>query len=89
VVQPKKARRVGGNIQFLSAPDGTPLWVSDIEPGSVPDITVAGIHVPVRRPKGKSEKALHTDTRTTNTLAGIYARWANVPPHSGKSAGAP
>jgi hypothetical protein len=27
-----------------------------------------GIHVPVRRPKGKSEQGLHADTRTTNTL---------------------
>lgn len=29
---------------MLSAPDGTPLWVSDVEPGSVPDITAARIH---------------------------------------------
>src|SRR5690349_5929476 len=27
-----------------------------------------GIHVPVRRPEGQSEQALHADTRTTNTL---------------------
>ena len=27
-----------------------------------------GVHVPVRRPKGKSEQALDADTRTTNTL---------------------
>jgi hypothetical protein len=93
----QKHKAFGGNIQFLSAPDGTPLWVSDVEPGSTPDITAArihalpalyqaaarglptltdkgyisagiGIHVPVRRPKGQSEQALHTDTRTTNTL---------------------
>lgn len=31
-------------MQFLSAPDGTPLWVSDAEPGSVPNITAARIH---------------------------------------------
>ncbi|WP_443065055.1 hypothetical protein [Streptomyces sp. NBC_00576] len=31
-------------MQFLSAPDGTPLWVSDVEPGSTPDITAARIH---------------------------------------------
>ncbi|WP_326790609.1 transposase family protein [Streptomyces sp. NBC_00151] len=93
----QKHKAFGGNIQFLSAPDGTPLWVSDVEPGSTPDITAArihalpalyqaaarglptltdkgyigagiGIHVPVRRPKGQSEQALHTDTRSTNTL---------------------
>lgn len=27
-----------------------------------------GIRIPVRRPKGQSEQALHTDTRTTNSL---------------------
>jgi hypothetical protein len=93
----QKHKAFGGNVQFLSFPDGTPLWVSDAEPGSTPDITAArihalpalykaaadglptladkgyigagiGIHVPVRRPKGKSEQALHADTRTTNTL---------------------
>ncbi|MBP0459500.1 transposase family protein [Streptomyces montanisoli] len=93
----QKHKSFGGNVQFLAAPDGTPLWVSDVEPGSTPDISAArlhvlpalykaaadglptladkgyigagiGIHVPVRRPKGKSERALDTDTRTTNTL---------------------
>jgi DDE superfamily endonuclease len=93
----QKHQAFGGDIQFLSAPDGTPLGVSDVEPGSVPDITAARIHalpalyraaadglptladkgyigagigilVPVRRPKGRSEQALHADTRTTNNL---------------------
>ncbi|WP_436841900.1 transposase family protein [Streptomyces bobili] len=40
----QKPKAFGGNIQFLSAPDGTPLWVSDVEPGSTPDITAARIH---------------------------------------------
>lgn len=30
----QKHKAFGGNVQFLSAPDGTPLWVSDVEPGS-------------------------------------------------------
>ena len=93
----QKHKAFGGNVQFLSSPDGTPLWVSDVEPGSTPDITAARIHalpalykaaanglptladkgyigagigilIPVRRPKGRSEQALHTDTRTTNNL---------------------
>ena len=93
----QKHKAFGGNIQFLSAPDGTPLWVSDVEPGSTPDITAARIHalpalykaaadglptladkgyigagigilIPVRRPKGKSEQALHVDTRMFNAL---------------------
>ena len=35
----------GGNIQALPAPDGFPLWVSDVEPGSVHDLTSAREHV--------------------------------------------
>jgi len=93
----QRHKAFGGNVQILPSPDGTPLWVSDVEPGSTPDITAArihvlpalykaaadglptladkgytgagiGIHIPVRRPKGKSEQALHADARTTNTL---------------------
>nr|WP_215206404.1 transposase family protein [Streptomyces sp. CHD11] len=93
----QKHKGFGGNVQFLSAPNGTPLWVSDVEPGSTPDITAArlhvlpalykaaadglptladkgyigagiGIRVPVRLPKGKSERALDADTRITNSL---------------------
>ncbi|WKX68610.1 transposase family protein [Streptomyces sp. XD-27] len=93
----QKHKAFGGNVQFLAAPDGTPLWVSDAEPGSTPDITAARLHafpalykaaadglptladkgyigagigilVPIRRPKGQSEQALHADTRTTNNL---------------------
>ena len=41
----QKHKSFGGNVQFLSSPDGTPLWVSDVEPGSVPDITAARVHV--------------------------------------------
>jgi hypothetical protein len=39
-----KHKAFGANVQFLSAPDGTPLWVSDAEPGSVPDITAGREH---------------------------------------------
>jgi len=40
-----KAHTQGGNIQALSAPSGLPLWVSDVEPGSVHDLTAAREHV--------------------------------------------
>ncbi|RKN15521.1 IS5/IS1182 family transposase, partial [Streptomyces radicis] len=33
-----KAKRFAGNVQFIAAPDGSPLWVSDVEPGSVHDL---------------------------------------------------
>ena len=36
-----KAHAHGGNIQAVMAPDGFPLWVSEVEPGSVHDITAA------------------------------------------------
>jgi DDE superfamily endonuclease len=41
-----KAHTHGGNIQAVLAPDGFPLWVSDVEPGSVHDITAARAHAP-------------------------------------------
>jgi hypothetical protein len=40
-----KAHEHGGNIQALSGPDGFPLWVADVEPGSVHDLTAAREHV--------------------------------------------
>jgi hypothetical protein len=39
-----KAHAHGGNIQAVPAPDGFPLWVSEVEPGSVHDLTAARIH---------------------------------------------
>jgi hypothetical protein len=39
-----KAHAHGGNIQAVIATDGFPLWVSEVEPGSVHDITAARIH---------------------------------------------
>jgi hypothetical protein len=39
-----KAHAHGGNIQAVLAPDGFPLWVSQVEPGSVHDITAARAH---------------------------------------------
>jgi hypothetical protein len=40
-----KHREPGGNVQALTEPDGFPLWVSDVEPGSTHDITAARTHV--------------------------------------------
>jgi len=36
-----KAHRHGGNVQAVFAPDGFPLWVSQVAPGSHHDLTVA------------------------------------------------
>ncbi len=40
-----KHREPGGNVQALMEPDGFPLWVSQVEPGSTHDITAARAHV--------------------------------------------
>lgn len=40
-----KAHEPGGTIHALSAPDGFPLWVCDVEPGSVHDLSAARDHV--------------------------------------------
>jgi hypothetical protein len=40
-----KARKHGGNIQALTEPNGFPLWVSEVEPGSTHDLTAAREHV--------------------------------------------
>jgi hypothetical protein len=40
----RKAHCHGGNIQAVTAPDGFPLWVSEVEPGSAHDITAARAH---------------------------------------------
>jgi hypothetical protein len=39
-----KHKHHGGNIQVISAPDGWPLWVSDVRPGREHDITCARTH---------------------------------------------
>ena len=36
-----KAREPAGNVQALAAPGGVPLWVSDVLPGSIHDLTAA------------------------------------------------
>lgn len=40
-----KTRDFGGNIQALTRPDGLPIWVSEVEPGSTHDLTAARSHV--------------------------------------------
>jgi hypothetical protein len=39
-----KHRHHGGNVQVVSAPDGWPLWVSDVRPGREHDTTCARTH---------------------------------------------
>jgi hypothetical protein len=39
-----KAHAHGGNVHAVLAPGGFPLWVSEVEPGSVHDLTAARTH---------------------------------------------
>jgi hypothetical protein len=39
-----KHKHHGGNIQVISAPDGWPLWTSDVRPGREHDVTCARVH---------------------------------------------
>jgi hypothetical protein len=39
-----KHRHHGGNVQVITAPDGWPLWTSDVRPGREHDITCARAH---------------------------------------------
>ena len=40
-----KTHDFGGNVQALTRPDGFPIWISPVEPGSVHDLTAARAHV--------------------------------------------
>lgn len=40
-----KTHGFGGNIQAVMRPDGLPIWVGDVEPGSVHDLSAARTHV--------------------------------------------
>jgi hypothetical protein len=67
-----KAHRHGGNIQAVLAPDGFPLWVSPVEPGSVHDITAARTHaLPVLYHAAADLPAL-ADLGYDGAGAGIY-----------------
>ncbi|MEV4139364.1 transposase family protein [Dactylosporangium sp. NPDC049742] len=39
-----KTHDFGGNVQAVMRPDGLPIWVSEVEPGSAHDLTVARQH---------------------------------------------
>jgi hypothetical protein len=66
-----KAHEHGGNIQALCAPGGFPLWVSDVEPGSVHDLTAARDHVLGALYWAASQLALPTLADGGYTGAGI------------------
>ncbi len=67
-----KHKRHGGNIQVLTGPTGYPEWVSDVEPGSVHDITAARVHAfPALYPAAAQGLPTLTDKGYTGAGIGI------------------
>ncbi|WP_199442939.1 transposase family protein [Umezawaea beigongshangensis] len=68
-----KGHRFAGNIQFISAPDGTPLWVSDVEPGSFHDMRAARLHaLPALYKAARGGLPTLADVDHTGAGAGVH-----------------
>jgi len=68
-----KAHAHGGNIQAVLAPGGFPLWVSEVEPGSVHDITAARLHaLPALYPAAAAGLPTLADPGYDGAGIGIY-----------------
>lgn len=68
-----KAKHFAGNVQFLAAPDGTPLWISDVEPGSVHDLRAARIHaLPALYPAARDGLPTLADAGSTGAGIGVH-----------------
>jgi hypothetical protein len=71
-----KAKHFAGKIQFIAAPDGTPLWVSDVEPGSFHDLRAARLHA-----LPALYKAARDGLHTLHTLADVGYTGAGIGIH--------
>ena len=93
-----KAHAHGGNIQAVLAPDGFPLWVSEVEPGSVHDLTAARLHAlpglywaaaadpgigRAQRRKSHTRSGMSADSQAV--AAGQCTEGRSGPPRSGSS----
>ncbi len=75
----KKTRDHGGNIQALMNPDGLPLWVSDAEPGGVPDITAYRLHLTDTLPPYLPRLPILADTGYLGADPGIHVPARKLP----------
>ncbi|WP_432539060.1 transposase family protein [Kineococcus esterisolvens] len=67
-----KHTRHGGNVQVACDPDGQPLWVSSVEPGSTHDLTAARRHVlPVLYPAAVRGLPVMADEGCIGAGAGV------------------
>ncbi len=74
-----KGHRFAGNIQFVAAPDGTPLWVSDVEPGSFHDLRAARIRaLPALYKAARDGLPALADVGYTGAGAGVHT---SIRPH--------
>jgi hypothetical protein len=61
----------GGNLQVIAAPDGWPIWTSDVRPGREHDTTALRTHaeaLPLLAEWTDAERPLTADERTVNLL---------------------
>ena len=80
-----KHRSFGGNIQFLATPDGFPLWVSAVLPGSRNDLSAARDHGIVGALTAAAAEGLPTLADKAYHAAGIgihtpFKKTAGQPP---------
>lgn len=68
-----KAHRFAGTVQFLTDPDGTPLWVSDAEPGSEHGLCAARTRAP--SPLDAGTRSRNRPVRTLRVLGEPAAAW--------------
>jgi hypothetical protein len=67
-----KHKQHGGNVQVVADPSGYPVWVSEVEPGSVHDLTAARAHVlPALYPAAAAGLPTLTDKGYTGAGIGI------------------
>ena len=68
-----KHRRHGGNVQILTAPDGTPLWTSEVSPGSTHDLVAARAHaLPALYPQAARGLPVLADKGYVGAGAGVH-----------------
>src|SRR6266550_2178896 len=79
-----KRHDFGGNIQAVMRPDGLPVWVSAVEPGSVHDLTAAHEHA-LGALYAAAARGLPTlaDPGYEGAGHGVYTRSSNPPTGAG------
>jgi DDE superfamily endonuclease len=74
-----KVKAFAGNVQFLAATNGTPVWVADVEPGSVHDLAAARVHVlPALYPTARDGLPTIADIDYLGAGTGVYTRCLSI-----------